>query len=173
MHAKSIEERVKKREQTLKAMAEAAKNIQQCKFEDDIQSESLLCLHNALAALNHLQDIMTVAANFWNEIHSVCNQLSEEKITKQVDRLLAIPEEKRQRLWNSKPFKLEAIQYYSNWVAIRKVCTDSRASITSTQHLVHLFIRQNPTKMAAVDILQTLADEFKSQVGQITNSSDQ
>ena len=45
-------------------MAEAAKKIQQCKFEDDIQTESLFCLHSALTALRHLQDIMTTAANF-------------------------------------------------------------------------------------------------------------
>ena len=173
MHAKYLEERAKKREQTLKAMVEAAKKMQQCNFKDDIQSESLFCLHNALTALNHLQDIMTVAANFWNETHSVCNELSGEKVTKHVDRLLAMPEEKRRRLWSSNPFKIEAIKYYSNWVAVRKVCTDSRASITSAQRQVHLFIRENPTKKEARNILEILADEFKSQVGQNADGSDQ
>ena len=94
-------------------------------------------------------------------------------MTKQVDRLLAMPEEKRHRYWNSKSFKIEAIKYYSNWVAVRKVCSDSRASITSSQRQVHLFIRENPTKQEATVILQILADEFKSQVGQITEGSDQ
>ena len=68
---------------------------------------------------------------------------------------------------------MQAIQYYSSWVAIRKVCTDSRASITSAQRQVHLFIRENPTKKEAVNILQILADEFKSQVCQITDGFDQ
>ena len=173
MHAKNLEQRAKKREEALKAMAEAAKQLQQCKFEDDIQTESLFCLRHALAALRHLQDIMNIVANFWRETHSVCNELSGEKMTKQVDRLLAMPKEKRQRLWNSRPFKMEAIKYYSYWVAVRKVCNDSRASITNSQRRVNLFIRENPTKKEAVAILQVLANEFKSQVAMVSSDSDQ
>ena len=52
--------------------------------------------------------------------HSVCSELSGEKITKHVNRLLAMPEEKWQKLWNSKPFKAGAVKYSSNWVAIQK-----------------------------------------------------
>lgn len=178
MHAKNLEERAKKRDQALKEMAEAAKKLQQCKFEDDIQTESLFCFHHALTALRHLQDIMTTAANFWRETHSVCSQLSDDSMTKNIDRLLNMPEAKRKRLWNAKPFKMEAIKYYSNWVAVRKVCTDSRASITNSQRQVHLFIRENPTKKEAVALLQILADGFKSQVlsdqqKQVTDGSDQ
>ena len=178
LHAKNLEERAKKREEAMQAMAEAAKKLQKCKFEDNIQTESLFCLHHALTALRHLQDIMTIAANFWRETYSVCNELSGEKMTKKVDRLLVMPEEKRKSLWNSRPFKIEAIKYYSNWVAVRKVCNDSRASITSSQRQVHLFIRENPTKKEAVAILQVLANEFKSQIHsdqheQVTYSSEQ
>ena len=69
---------------------------------------------------------------------------------------------------------MEAIKYYSQWVAVRKVCTDSRASITNSQRQIHMFIRANPTKEEAVAMLQILAEEFKTQVGtnrqkQITN----
>ena len=165
IHVKILKERAKQREEALKAMTEAAKKLQQLRFEDDIQTESLSCLHHALTALKHLQDIMTLAANFWRETHSFCDELSGEKITKQVNRLLATPEEKRQRLWNAHPFKMDAIRYYSNWVAVRKVCNDSRASITSSQRQVHLFIRENPTKREAVGMLQILANEFKPKMG--------
>ena len=155
-------------------MAEAARKLQMCKFEDDIQTESLFCLHHALTALRNLQDIMTCAVNFWRETHAVCSQLSGDSMTKQIDRLQKLPEDKRQRLWNARAFKLEAIKYYSSWVAVQKICTDSRISITNSQGQVHVFIRANPTKKEAVAMLQILAEEFKTQVGceqqkQITN----
>ena len=73
---------------------------------------------------------MTTAASFWHETHTVCSELSGEKITKQVNRLLAMPEEKWQKVWNSKPLKVGAVKYSSNWVAIQKVCLDFRASIS-------------------------------------------
>lgn len=164
MHAKNLEDRAKKRQEALKEMAEAAKKLQQCNFEDDIQTESLSCLHHALTALRHLQDIMTIAANFWRDTHSVCSELSGAGITKHIDRLLNMPEERRLRFWNANAFKMEAIKYYSNWVAVRKVCVDSRASITNSQRQVHMFIRVNPTKTEAKAILQDLAKEFKTQV---------
>ena len=182
MHARLLEERAKKRQQALKEMAEAAKKLQECKFEHDIQTESLFCLHHALTALRHLQDIMTVAANFWRETHAVCSELSGAGISKHIDRLLKMPEDRRLKLWNAKAFKMEAIHYYSNWVAVRKLCVDSRASITKSQRQVHLFIRANPTKTEAKEILQTLAEEFKTQVDsnekaskqkQITDGSDE
>ena len=56
-HANALEERAKKREQAMKVMAEAVKKLQMCKFEEDIQTESLSCLHHALTALKNLQDI--------------------------------------------------------------------------------------------------------------------
>ena len=116
-------------------MAEAAKKMQQCNIGSlkmiYILTESLFlfCLHSTLTALRHLQDIMTTAASFWHETHSVCSELSGEKITKQVNRLLAMPEENWQKVWKSKPFKVGAVKYSSNWVAIQKVCFDFRASI--------------------------------------------
>ena len=172
-HARALQERAKKREQTMKLMAEAAKKLQMCKFEDDIQTESLLCLHHALTALKNLQDIMTIAANFWRDTHSVCSQLSGDSMTKQIDRLQKLPEDKRQRLWNARAFKMEAIKYYSNWVAVQKVCTDSRASITNSQCQIHVFIRANPTKTEAVAMLQILAEEFKTQVAMGTDQQKQ
>ena len=173
MHARLLEERTKKRQEALKEMAEAAKKLQQCKFEHDIQTESLFCLHHALTALRHLQDIMTVAANFWRETHAVCSELSGAGISKHIDKLLEMPEDRRLKLWNTKAFKMDAIHYYSTWVAVRKLCVDSRASITSSQSQVHLFIRANPTKNEAKAILQTLAEEFKTQVDSNEKASKQ
>ena len=166
LYAKNLEDRAKKREQTLKAIAETAKQIRY-KLEDNIQSESLFCLHYALTAIHSLQDIMQVAATLWRDTRSFFNEFSEAKILRQVSHLRVMPEETRHRLWNTKTIKIEAIKYYSKWVAIRKAYTDSRVSITSAQCQMHLIIQENPTKKEAINILQILADEFGLQVGQI------
>ena len=163
MHAKELENRRKEREEARKKMAEAARKLAESTFEENVQKESLYCLHYAISALKHLQDIMQVAANFWRETHSACNAITGTAMTKQLDRLKALKVEQRKKLWNSKPLKMQAIKYYAQWVAIQEMCSTSRESLISSQHEVHMFVRQNPTKEQAKELIQRLAKELTNE----------
>ena len=160
LRAKQLEERSKERQKALKQMAEVARKLAESRFEEDIQKESLYCLHHALTALKNLQSIMQVAAGFWREVHSACNEITGNTMTKRLDRLSGLEVEKRKRLWNATGLKMEAIKYYAQWVAIQQMCSISRESLTNSQRQVHMFVRQNPTKEQGKELLQRLAKEL-------------
>ena len=160
LHAKELEERRRKREQARKEMAEVARKLTEAKFEEDIQKESLFCLHHALTALQNLQSIMQLAEKFWRETHSACNAITGHAMTKRIASLKAMDEEKRKKLWNARGLKMEAVKYYAQWVAIQQMCSISRVSLTNSQRQVHMFIRQNPTKEDGKKLLAILAEEL-------------
>ena len=160
LYAKQLEERRKEREEARKKMAEAARQLAESIFEENVQKESLYCLHYALTALRHLQNIMQVATNFWRETHSACNAITGNTMTKRLDRLKALEVEQRKKLWSTRGLKMEAIKYYAQWVAIQQMCSISRESIINSQRQVHMFVRQNPTKEQGKELLQKLAKEL-------------
>ena len=150
-----------KREQASRDMAEIAKKLMHCNLEASEQSDSLNCLNHALTALRNLQDIMTIAGNFWRSWVSFCKGFSTDGFTKRIKTFRTMDVEKRRKLiCGSKAFKIEAVKYYSRWVAVQQVCSDSRGSITDAQRKLHNYISQNPTKELGRAILQVLAKEF-------------
>ena len=152
----------KKREQASRDMAEIAKKLMHCNLEASEQSDSLNCLNHALTALRNLQDIMTIAGNFWRSWVSFCKGFSTDGFTKRIKTFRTMDVEKRRKLiCGSKAFKIEAVKYYSRWVAVQQVCSDSRGSITDAQRKLHNYISQNPTKELGRAILQVLAKEFE------------
>ena len=142
-------------------MAEVAKKLLESKFEEDIQKESLYCLHYALTALKSLEDIMGRAEEFWKETHSACNAITGDAMTKQVATLQqTVDEERRKKLWCAEGLKMQAVKYYAQWVAIQQMCSISRMSLTNSQRQVHMFIRQNPTKEDGKKLLKILAEDI-------------
>ena len=150
-----------KQEKASKEMAELAKKLLQCNFEASAQAESLNCLHHALTALRNLQDIMTIAGNFWKNWINFCKGFSTNGFTKRIKQFMTMEKEQRKKIiCCSKTFKIEAVKYYANWVAVQQVCSNSRGSITDSQRKLHNYIRQNPTKEVGKAILKVLTKEF-------------
>ena len=148
-------------EKASKEMAELAKKLLQCNLEADAQAESLICLHHALTALRNLQDIMTIAGNFWRNWISFCEGFSTNSFTKRIKKFMTMDKEQRKRIiCHSNAFKIEAVKYYANWVAVQQVCSNSRGSITDSQRKLHNYIRQNPTRERGRAILKVLTKEF-------------
>ena len=144
-----------------KEMAELAKKLLQCKLEADAQAESLNCLHHALTALRNLQDIMIIAGNFWRNWISFCKDFSANGFIKRINKFMTMDKEERKRIiCKSKIFKIEAVKYYANWVAVQQVCSNSRGSITDSQRKLHNYISQKPTKERGRAILKVLTKEF-------------
>ena len=160
LYAKQVEERRKEREEARKKMAEVARKLVKSISEENVQKESLSCLHHALTALRNLQSIMEVATNFWRETHSACNAITGNTMTKRLDKLKALEVEQRKKLWSTRGLKMEAIKYYAQWVAIQQMCSISRESLINSQRQVHMFVRQNPTKEQGKELLQSLAKEL-------------
>ena len=159
-HIDELKDRRKKRDEANKQMAEVARKLMESQFKENIQKESLYCLHHALTALRNLQSIMQVAANFWRETHSACNAITGHAMTRRLDAIQSMDEAKRKRLWNARGFKMEAVKYYAQWVAIQQMCSMSRVSLVNSQRQVHMFIRQNPTKEQGKELLGILAGEL-------------
>ena len=150
-----------KREKASKDMSEIANKLLQCNLEASAQTDSINCLHHALTALRNLQDIMIIAGNFWRSWISFSEGLSTGNFTKKIEKFMTMEVERRRRIiCGSKMFKLEAIKYYSQWVAVQQVCLISRDSITEAQRELHKYIRKNPTKELGKAILEVLAEEF-------------
>ena len=163
-----------KREQASRDMAEIAKKLMHCNLEASEQSDSLNCLNHALTALRNLQDIMTIAGNFWRSWVSLCKGFSTDGFTKKIENFSKKDVETWKRfICSSQEFKIEAVRHYSRWVAVQQVCSDSRDSITDAQKKLHNYISQNPTKELGRAILQVLAKEFEHNSKPLAITADQ
>ena len=150
-----------KREKASKDMTEIAKKLLHCNLDASEQTESTNCLHHAITALRNLQDIMIIAGNFWRSWVSYCDGLSTGNFTKKIKNFMMMEVEKRRSIiCGSKMFKLEAVKYLSQWVAVQQVCSSSKESIADAQKELHKYIRKDPTKELGRAILEVLAEEF-------------
>ena len=161
LYAKELEERRKRRDEAFKRMAEAARRLRESKFKNNIQEEAIECLRYAITALKNLQDIMQVAATFWRESYSVCNRITGHAMMKRVNQLKDMDVERRKGVWKTRRLKIQAVEYYAQWVAIQQMCSMSRVPLTNSQRQVHMYIRQNPTKEQAKELLEMLAGELE------------
>ena len=158
-HRKQDEEYLRKRKAAKLKLAEIACNISHLVTEDEIHKLSIDHLQEAVFALNHMQDIMTKTANFWKEISSIFEHVTESYFPTKVSRM-KIETDNWKKILTSQTFKEKALQYYGKWVAIKHVCTATGKYIRIAQDDVHEYIRKSPNAEQAKEVIKETAAKF-------------
>ena len=146
--------------EALSRMTSLASKIKDCQTEANMAGAAADELHEAIEAVKKLSVVMMQAALFWKQMQDHCKSLAEENMTEQVEKAMKYPEEKRLKLWSSKPFKMKAVQFYAGWVALNSVCTVYVEHIKLIQKDLYEYLRENPTYEQSRENVKTLAERF-------------
>ena len=85
-------------------------------------------------------------ALFWKQMQDYCYLLADCQVKSQVGIAIKYPEEKRLKVWTSKPFRCKALEFSSSWVALKIVCNVVyMEQIKNIQRDLYKYITENPT----------------------------
>ena len=135
---------------------------QSCKDKAQFTRSSAKALSSARDGLKILAALMMNAALFWKQMQEHCKSLSDSKLKDKVEKAMdKYSDEKRLKLWTSKPFKIQAVHFYADWVALDCVCGEYMGSIKETQKELYKYIQENPTQEEAEKNVPSLAVKFQ------------
>ena len=159
-HLEKMFQQQKIRGDAIVQLAEYAKRIQNIK-EGETQTEAAIeALVIAIGALKSLSMVMLQAAQFWKHMQMHCNELASDKMKKEIERALKLPEERRLRVWKSSAFVKKGVRYYAEWVALDCVCTQYVERIKLTQRELYAYMQEAlPTDKAHAKVKE-LAKSF-------------
>ena len=148
-------------------LTEFAVSIEKCQNEDEIAGAAVKALHSTMDGLLKLAAFMMQAAQFWRQMQEHCKALGEDRIKKAVmNGMERYDEAKRRKLWTSKGFKIEAINFYAGWVALDGVCGEYMSAIQDTQRELYKYITENPSYEEAKRNVRQLAADFRRELGE-------
>ena len=156
-------EQRKLRHEALQKMADFTFQIQHLDREGNVAEIAVKALHEASGALKHLSVIMLQAALFWQQLQKHCQTLASPQVQKEIDHVMKLYSEKpemRKKIWESNGFKMKAVSYYAEWVALYSVCGEYLRQIQLTQKDLYQYIVENPTYDESRKRLHDLAAEF-------------
>ena len=99
------------RYEALQKMSGLAVDIQNSKSEQGMAKVATEALHKSIAALKELSAVMMQAALFWKQMQDRCESLAEDDLKQRVKVALQYSEEKRQKVWTSTAFKIQAVRF--------------------------------------------------------------
>ena len=149
-----------KRQEALSKMTDFARQLSNCKTEENMADAAVGALHSAISGLKQLSATMMKAALFWKQMQEHCKSLAESHMKTQIERALKYPEEKRMKVWTSRGFKIKAVEFYAGWAALKRVCTRYMEQIKLTQQDLYKYLQENPTYEQSRQIVKELADDF-------------
>ena len=141
---------------TAKGMAESAQEL-----HDDFERQAKV-VESAIGDLKSLSTVMLQAALFWEQMHAHCGELAKNKMKKNIEKALKMPEERRLRFWTSNGFKGNAVRYYAGWVALDDVCTVYMERIKLTQQELYTYIQEALCRKEARKKVKELARNFSA-----------
>ena len=149
------------RYEAMSRMTSFASKIKECQTEQNMAEAAAEALHEAIGALKELSVVMMQVAMFWKQMQDHCKSLAEDHMTKQVQKAMKdYSDEKRLKLWTSKPFKIQAVRFYAGWVALNGVCSLYVEHIKLVQKDLYAYLRENPTYEESRRNVRELADKF-------------
>ena len=167
LEALEIEQSIrKKRHEALARMTVFTAKIAQCGEDQNMAEHAVIALHEAAGALKHLSAVMMQAASFWERMRDHCLSLAKNEMRSQVEAALGYSEDKRLKVWTSKAFKRQAVQFYAGWVALNGICIIYVEQIKLTQKDLYKYISENPTWEESRKNLKQLAESFLSDLQQ-------
>ena len=161
---KHLEEMKKQRDirsRALQDIAEFAKKIEDCKDDSELAQVAISALHSAMGGLQDLSAMMMKAALFWKQMQVHCEQLAKDKMQRMIKTVMKKPQEERLKVWTADSFKIQAIKYYAQWVALDDVCSVYMGRIQQTQKDLFTYLTENPTLKEARKNVRELAVAFR------------
>ena len=165
------EEMKKKKEIHDIKMAEAALRIQKAVKQKKIQGSAKDCLDETVTALRSIEDTMSAAYNFWNEMKFFCED-ADESLIQHLECILlndAYGADKRRLIWSSETFKQQVLRFYAEWAALEEVCSEASKAIKYVKVDVHRYVRENLSDSEAKVLVEKLTKEFQQKVPDITD----
>ncbi len=165
----ALEEEQASQQQYREAIAKMilfATQIEQCKTEEDMADCAVNALHYAAGALKQLSLVMCKAAQFWQQMQEHFFSLNGLKVKSVVTTALTYPKDERLRVWTSDGFKIQAIKFYAQWVAVGGVCSVYTKQIKETQEDLNRCISENPTWEQSRENFKQLTSKFLSDLQQ-------
>ena len=123
--------------------------------EENIAGAVADTLHLSIGTLRNLSDVMKHAANIWNFEDEF---LYLAQLRKPMDTALEYSSDKRLAIWTSDPFKEDFVRDSAQWFAMHVVCRGVGEEVKRTQHELHGYIRENPTKGESCKVMKDLAN---------------
>ena len=130
--------------------------------EEGIAGAVADALQLSVGALRNLSDIMKHAANIWKNFED--EFLSLAQLRKPTDAALDYSSDKRLAVWTSDPFKEDFVRDSAQCLAMHVVCREVGEEVKRTQHELHGYIRENPTKEESRNVMKDLADELLTDI---------
>ena len=150
----------RQRHTALSKMTEFATRIKNCDTEENMAKIAGDALHQAVGALKELSAVMMQAALFWKQMKDHCHSLAESDMKRQVESAMKYPKEERLKVWTSRGFKIQAVKFYAEWVALNRVCKTYVERIKFTQQDLYRYITENPTYEESRQNIKELAQKF-------------
>ena len=114
--------------------------------EDPNMAECVVdALCEVAGVLKHLSAVIMQVASFWEQMRDHCLSLAKNEMHSRVEEALGYSEDKRLKVWTSKAFKRQAVQFYAGWVALNGVCNIYSEQIKLIQKDLYHYISENPT----------------------------
>ena len=164
----ALEMRMKRENERLEAfkkLSEFTVLVKNCDDEEEFAKCSAQALHKAMEGLKILAALMMQAALFWKQMQEHCQSLADDKLKDKVESAMnKYDDKKRLTLWTSKPFKIQAVRFYAEWVALDHVCGEYMEAIKETQAELYKYIQENPTYEDAKRRVGDLALTFQKEI---------
>ena len=154
------------RHEALAKMESFTAKIALCGEDQNMAECAVDALHEAAGALKHLSAVMMQAASFWEQMKDHCQSLAKKEMRSRVEEVLRYSEDKRLKVWTSKAFKRQAVQFCASWVALCAICIDYMEQIKQTKKDLYRYISENPTWEESRKNLQQLTKSFLSNLQQ-------
>ena len=162
LDALEVEQAIReKRQEALANMSAFTAKLRQCANDQEMAECAVDALHEAIGALKKLSAVMMHAALFWKQMQEHCNSLTNPKVKSLIKTTIdEYSKEDLLEVWTSRPFKQQAIEFYSGWVALNNVCGVYMEQIKETQRDLYRYITENPTYEESKRKLPELAEKF-------------
>ena len=166
-HFEEMKKERETRQNAIQQCIEFTQRIINCENDKELADAAIDALHSSVGALKSLSATMMKAAKFWRQMQHCCKTLPRGDMQRKVKMAMQKPKEERLEIWTSTPFKQDALQYYSTWVALDDVCgVYTVVQIEDTSKDLYKYLKENPTTEEAKKNVRQLAAEFAKDLKQ-------
>ena len=157
---KLIDESKENKKMAQKQMRKVVEQLTQCKSRAEIHKVTEESLNEAVHALNEIEAIMINVGNFWKEVEGMCESVTGHTMKKQVKMLSNMKPQERKVIWQSRAFKMDALNFYGKWIALKGVCATASGKVNSALDEVRQYMVENPNEDEAFKSIQEMAGKF-------------
>ena len=157
---KLIDESKKSKKMAQKQMRKVVEQLTQCRSRAEIHKVTEESLKEAVQALNEIEAIMINVGHFWKEVEGMCESVTGRTMKKQVKMLSDKKPQERKAIWQSQAFKMDALNLYGKWIALKRVCATASGKVNSALDEVQQYMVENPNEDEAFKSIQEMAGKF-------------